>query len=71
MSQYVIIGIFAVTGILSFLAALLNWEWFFTSQNAQFIVRRLGLRKSRFAYGIFGLAMVAFAVYLILTLPKV
>ena len=35
MSQYIVQGIFAVAGIISLLAAILDWDWFFTAQNTQ------------------------------------
>jgi len=33
--QYIVQGIFALAGITSLLASLLNWNWFFTTRNAQ------------------------------------
>ena len=36
--QYIVQGIFALAGIISLLASLLNWNWFFTTRNAQTIV---------------------------------
>ena len=35
MSQYIVQGIFAVAGIIALLAAILNWNWFFTARNTQ------------------------------------
>ena len=32
--QYIVQGIFALAGIVSLLASLLNWDWFFTTRNA-------------------------------------
>ena len=40
--QYIVQGIFALAGIISLLASLLNWNWFFTTRNAQTIVRNVG-----------------------------
>lgn len=40
--QYIVQGIFALAGIVSLLASLLNWDWFFTTRNAQTIVRNVG-----------------------------
>ena len=31
MSQYIVQGIFAVAGIIALLAAILDWNWFFTA----------------------------------------
>ena len=39
--QYIVQGIFALAGITSLLASLLNWNWFFTTRNAQTIVRNV------------------------------
>ena len=47
MSQYIVQGIFAVAGIISLLAAILDWDWFFTAQNTQFVVRNVGRRQAR------------------------
>ena len=47
MSQYIVQGIFAAAGIISLLAALLDWEWFFTAQNTQFVVRNVGRKQAR------------------------
>ena len=33
--QYIVQGIFALAGIISLLASLLNWNWFFTTRNAR------------------------------------
>ena len=40
VSHYIIQGIFALAGLTSLLAALLDWDWFFTARNAQFVVRK-------------------------------
>ena len=40
MSQYIVQGIFAVAGIIALLAAILDWNWFFTARNTQFIVQK-------------------------------
>ena len=43
--QYIVQGIFALAGIVSLLASLLNWDWFFTTRNAQTIVRNVGRNR--------------------------
>lgn len=63
MSHYFIQGIFALTGIVSLLAALLDWEWFFTAQNTQFIVQNVGRRQARWFYGVLGVILIATAVF--------
>ena len=49
--QYIVQGIFALAGITSLLASLLNWNWFFTTRNAQTIVRNVGRGRARLFYG--------------------
>ncbi len=61
-AQYFIQILFAVTGIISLLASILNWKWFFTAQNAQFIVRKLGRRHARFFYGLVGIILMIMSV---------
>ena len=63
MSHYLILGIFAVTGVLSLLAALCNWDWFFTARNAQFVVQNVGRRQARLFYGGPGLILLATACF--------
>ena len=53
------------------LAALLDWEWFFTARNSQFIVQNVGRRQARLFYGVLGLLLIATAVFFMLeTIPK-
>ena len=72
-SQYIIQGIFALAGILSLLAALLDWDWFFTARNAQFVVRNVGRRQARWFYGVLGAAKKSFikAVHSLASTPLV
>lgn len=55
--------IFLLTGIVSFLASLFNWEWFFTADNASFVVKHLGRNGARLAYGAIGLIFIVAAIY--------
>lgn len=63
MSHYFIQGIFALTGTVSLLAALLDWEWFFTAQNTQFIVQNVGRRQARWFYGVLGTLLICTAMF--------
>lgn len=65
-AQYFIQGLFAVAGTLSILAALFNWDWFFTAQNTQFVVRNVGRNRARLFYGLLGVLMVGAAVFFLL-----
>ena len=69
MEKYFMMGIFAVAGIVSFLASAFNWGWFFTAQNAQYIVKRIGRQKARIVYGLLGLVLMMMAVYFYLNTP--
>ncbi len=70
MSQYVVQGIFAVTGLIALLAAILNWEWFFTTRNTQFIVRNVGRRQARWFYGVLGILLIATSVFFLFNTPQ-
>ena len=50
MSQYIVQGIFVVAGIISLLAAVFDWEWFFTARNTQFAVKSFCVLYARKVY---------------------
>ena len=58
--------IFAIAGIIAFLAASFNWSWFFT---AQYVVKLYGRQKARIIYGALGLVLILMAVYFYLNTP--
>ncbi|HIY87657.1 MAG TPA: immunity 17 family protein [Candidatus Bacteroides pullicola] len=62
-SQYIIQGIFAFAGIVSLLASLFNWDWFFTARNAQFVVRNVGRKQARWFYGVLGGILIGMAAF--------
>jgi hypothetical protein len=64
--HYLIQGIFAVVGLTSVLAAALDWEWFFRSQNTQFVVQNVGRQRARLFYAALGVLLLATAVYFFL-----
>lgn len=68
--QYVVQGIFALAGTVSLLAALFNWNWFFTTRNAQSIVRNVGRNRARLFYGILGIVFIAMAVFFFVETQK-
>lgn len=68
--QYFVQGIFAVAGIISLLASLLNWDWFFTAQNAQLIVRNVGRKRARLIYGALGVILMGMAVFFFMNTPQ-
>ena len=61
--HYLIQGIFAIVGLLAILASIFNWDWFFQSQNTQFIVKNVGRKHARLFYALLGALMKATAVY--------
>ena len=68
--HYFIQGIFVVVGLLAILASLFNWNWFFQSQNTQFIVNNVGRKRARLFYALLGLLMIATAVYFFLEVQE-
>ena len=63
MAKYFMTFIFAIAGIIAFLAATFNWGWFFTAQNPQYVVKLYGRQKSRIIYGALGLILISMSVY--------
>lgn len=61
--HYLLQGIFILVGLLAILAALFNWDWFFTAHNTQFIVNNVGRSRARLFYALLGLLMIATGVY--------
>ena len=68
--QYVVQGIFALAGLISLLASLLDWNWFFTARNAQSIVRNVGRKRARLFYGVLGIILIGMAVFFFLETRK-
>ena len=69
--QYFVQGIFATAGLIALLASILNWNWFFTAQNAPLIVRNVGRRRARLFYGLLGVIMIGMAVFFFLNTQPV
>lgn len=61
--HYVIQALFVLVGLLAVLASIFNWDWFFTAQNSQFIVKNVGRRQARMFYAALGLLMMATGVF--------
>lgn len=59
----VVQAIFMLTGIIALLASLFNWDWFFTADNAQFIVKKTGRNRARWIYGAIGVVFMAAALF--------
>ena len=71
MSQYIVQGIFVVAGIISLLAAVFDWEWFFTARNTQFAVMSVGRKRARLFYGVLGIILIGMSVFFFLNTPEV
>ena len=63
-AQYFVQVLFALAGILAILASILNWDWFFTAENTQFLVKSIGRQRTRILYGVLGIALIGVAIYL-------
>ena len=71
MSQYIVQGIFVVAGIISLLAAVFDWEWFFTSRNTQFTKKKIKKKHARLFYGVLGIILIGMSVFFFLNTPEV
>ena len=71
MSQYIVQGIFVVAGIISLLAAVFDWEWFFTARNTQFAVKCVGRKRAGLLYGVLGIFVMGMSVFFFLNTPEV
>ena len=70
ITHYIIQAIFVLVGLLTLLASLFNWDWFFTftARNTQFIVANTGRKRARLFYAALGCLMIATGVYFFLSL---
>lgn len=55
--------IFLLAGVTALMAAVFNWEWFFTTSNAEPVVKRFGRDKSRLLYGTAGVLFIFAAIF--------
>ena len=62
--------VFAGCGIFCLLASLLNWEWFFRSRGVVSLVGRLRRPWQIAIYSILGIAMLAMAYDIIVTIYR-
>lgn len=69
--HYLIQSIFVLIGLLSVVAALFDWDWFFTAHNTQFIVSNVGRRRARLFYAVLGLLMIATGIYFFLSIQGI
>ena len=65
--HYLIQALFVLVGLLALLAALFNWDWFFTAQNTQFVLANVGRKQARLFYAVIGVLMIATGVFFFLS----
>ncbi|MGM9833158.1 MAG: immunity 17 family protein [Candidatus Limisoma sp.] len=53
-----ICAVFFVAGMLSILASLFNWHWFFESSNARMLTGKMSRRAARLLYAALGIAIL-------------
>ncbi|NCC09548.1 MAG: hypothetical protein EOM31_03430 [Bacteroidia bacterium] len=61
--QYIVQLIFGLAGLTALLASLLNWNWFFSTRNAQSIMANVGRKRARLFYGILGVIIIGMALF--------
>lgn len=66
--HYIIQALFVLVGMLALLAALFNWDWFFTAHNTRFIVVNAGRKRARLFYAAIGLLMIATGIFFFLSI---
>ena len=69
MPHFIVQGIFAVAGLVALLAAICNWEWFFTARNTQSVIRAVGRQRARLFYGAVGILCIGMSIYFFLHTP--
>ncbi|MBR6638777.1 MAG: immunity 17 family protein [Muribaculaceae bacterium] len=62
--------ILAIVGLLSILASIANWDWFFNSSSTRLYTNRLSRRVSRIIYSVLGILILFMATYLIVNLKE-
>ena len=62
-AHYLLQAIMLLAGVVSLLAALFNYDWFFCARNAQPVVRYMGRRNARFLYGTMGALLIFSALF--------
>lgn len=61
--HYFVQAIFALMGAVALFAALLNWDWFFTSRNARLLIPMTNRLRARFFYGFLGIILIGMTVF--------
>lgn len=65
MEKYILQAILVSMGTVSLLAAIMNWEWFFSAMNAQMAVKMMSRRNARLWYGFGGIVAILVALLVV------
>ncbi len=60
--------LFFILGVLSIVASLFNFNWFFTSENVRFFIKLFGRNGTRIFYGVVG-ALIIYMSYYVYNMP--
>ena len=71
IAHYIIQAIFLLVGLTALLASLFDWEWFFTTENVRFLVKKFKREGARWIYGIIGMLFIAAAIYFFIQIKNV
>lgn len=58
--------LFLFIGAFSFLAGVMNWNWFFNSTNASIFLRWFGRKGARCFYGALGLIIIVIGTLMLM-----
>lgn len=61
-TDYFLLVIFIALGAFSLIAAIFNFDWYFSTSGAATFVRRLGRRGARIFYAILGVVLMVCGV---------
>ena len=61
--HHIIQAIFLLAGLTSLLASMFDWEWFFTTENTRYLVKKFKRKGARWIYGTVGVLFIAAAIY--------
>jgi len=61
-SELFIFGLFIILGLFSFIAAIFNLNWFFSTNGAATFIKWFGRAGARVFYALLGLGLVAAGV---------
>ncbi|MDR1557539.1 MAG: immunity 17 family protein [Tannerellaceae bacterium] len=65
-SEYLVLAIFVVAGLISLIAAIFNFDWYFQSRKASTFVNWFGRNGARVFYGLLGLALITAGILFLL-----